>query len=560
MSSRDRVSFGELQPVVGAALAELSGERVTERIWDRDHTVWKPEPGEVSNRLGWLDSPENSAEALPEISDFAEEVRSGGFTHVLLLGMGGSSLAPEVFRYVLGVRDGYPDLSVLDSTDPGAVLEHAESLDLSRTLFVVSTKSGGTVETFSFFKFFYNRVAEEVGEGKAGAHFVAITDPGSGLQDTAEKYGFRKTFLNDPNIGGRYSALSHFGLVPAALIGADLDRLLDRAASMARACREEENPAATLGAAMGALAREGNPRRDKVTLLLSPTLAPFGAWVEQLVAESTGKEGRGILPVADEPVGSPESYGDDRLFVSIELPGEGPGVEALEEAGHPVFRIMLDGVHDLGGEMFRWELATAVAGRMISVNPFDQPDVESAKEQAREMVAEYTRRGALPTPRPTVSDGVISVYSERGTGSVEDSLKSFLSQVRAGDYIALQAYLQPTRETTGAIQDLRVRLRERTGLAVTAGYGPRFLHSTGQLHKGDGGNGLFVQITARSPRDASIPDEAGKPESSLTFGVLEEAQSLGDRQALLEKGRRVIRLDLDSDVAGGLERISAMLG
>jgi len=555
------------QDAVDRALAALRDERVLNRIWAHDHTVWKPEPDEISNRLGWLHGPEEMREALPGIEAFVEEAREAGYTHALLLGMGGSSLAPETFQRVFGVREGYLDLSVLDSTDPDAVLERAEGLDPAKTLFIVSTKSGGTVETFSFFKFFYNRVAEAVGEEEAGDHFVAITDPGSALEETAERYGFRATFLNDPDIGGRYSALSHFGLVPAALIGADVAKLLDRAETMTNNCDgcnspvEGDNRGAWLGAIMGELAARG---RDKLTLLTSPTLTPFGPWAEQLIAESTGKDGRGILPVEGEPVSPLEVYGDDRLFVHMILRGEedvsAPAVEELRLAGHPVVTLRLEDPYDVGAEMFRWEMATAIAGRALGINPFDQPNVEAAKALARRMVAEYREAGTLPELEPTVREDGVTAYAPSAAGSVEEALKDFLGGANPGDYVALQAYVEPSEETTEALQALRIRLRDRLGLATTVGYGPRFLHSTGQLHKGDAGNGLFVQITADDARDAPIPDEAGRPESSLSFGVLKEAQALGDRQALLDAGRRVVRFHLGGDVLGGLRRLAGYVG
>ncbi len=563
----DTASLGGYADAVDGALARLRDERVLGRIWRHDHTVWKPEPTEISNRFGWLHSPEAMQEALPEINALVDAVRESGYTHALLLGMGGSSMAPEVFRRAFGVSRGgfqtrpYLDLAVLDSTDPGAVLEYAERLDPSRTLFIVSTKSGGTVETFSFFKYFYDRVAEAVGVGEAGAHFIAITDPGSTLEETAGKYGFRATFLNDPNIGGRYSALSHFGLVPAALVGVDVAKLLDRASTMAHNCDgcncpvEGDNRGAWLGAVMGELAAAG---RDKLTLLATPSLAAFGPWVEQLIAESTGKEGTGILPVAGEPPGQPEAYGDDRLFVSMSLreETEDAAVEDLVRAGQPVVRIELEDPYDLGGEFFRWEMATAIAGRRLGINPFDQPSVEAAKALARQMVKEYREEGELPALAPTVREGDITVYSSGAAGSVEGALEDFLDQGRPGDYVNLQAYVQPSEATTTALEWLRLRLRDRLRLATTVGYGPRFLHSTGQLHKGDAGNGLFIQFTDDDERDAPIPDEAGTPGSSLTFGVLKEAQSLGDRQALLDAGRRVIRFHLGRDVDGGLRRLA----
>jgi hypothetical protein len=434
---------------------------------------------------------------------------------------------------------------VLDSTDPGAVLAHEQRLDLTRTLFVVSTKSGGTVETLSLFKYFYNRVAEAVGADGAGEHFVAITDPGSKLADLAERYNFRGTFLNDTNIGGRYSVLSYFGLVPAALVGVDVPRLLDDAMSMACATEScvaaRDNPGAVLGAILGELAKAG---RDKVTFVTSPEMASFGDWVEQLIAESTGKEGKGILPVVGEPLGSPDVYGDDRLFVYLGLEEDGTGdsvIQALEDTGHPMVRLRLKNLYDLGGQFFLWEMATAVASHRLAINPFDQPNVEAAKVLARQMVSEYTETGALPT-------GEAAPLSQ-------EALKQFLGQANPGDYIAIQAYVQPTAEADAALQSLRTQLRDRLKLATTVGYGPRFLHSTGQLHKGDAGNGLFIQFTADASQDVPIPDEAGSPASSISFGVLKTAQALGDRQALLDANRRVIRFHLGDDVAGGLSQL-----
>lgn len=563
MVARHTADFSEYQDAVEIALAGLKEERVVERIWAGDHTVWGLKPEEIANRLGWLKSPQVMREELEGISALVEAVRNEGYTHALLLGMGGSSLAPEVYRNVFGVADGHLDLAVLDSTDPDAVLEHADRLDLSRTLLVVSTKSGGTVETFSFFRYFYNRVSDTLDEDRAGEHFVAVTDLGSGLQDIAEKYRFRATFLNDPNIGGRYSALSFYELVPAALIGVDIRRLLDGATEMARACGKsgvEENPGAWLGAAMGELANSVG--RDKLTLVGGPTFAPLGVWIEQLVAESTGKKGKGIVPVGSESPGAPEVYGDDRLFVYGGADGsdgeDSAGrLEDLAQAGNPVVRIEARDPYDLGGEMFRWMMATAVAGHILAINPFDQPNVESAKVLARKMVAEYQEQGSLPGLQPTLHEHRITVYGSGEAKTAAEALEEFLSRARPGDYVALQAYVKPSEETTSSLQGLRLRLRDRLRLATTVGYGPRFLHSTGQLHKGDAGNGLFVQFTADDERDAPIPDEAGSAASSLTFGVLKEAQALGDRQALLDAGRRVIRFHLDEDVGGGLGRLTA---
>ncbi|MCJ7659897.1 MAG: hypothetical protein MUO67_12165, partial [Anaerolineales bacterium] len=492
------------------------------------------------------------------------------FTHVLLLGMGGSSLAPEVFRKTFGVHDRTLELAVLDSTDPGVVLAYENELDLSRTLFIVSTKSGGTVETISFFKYFYNRVAELVGVEKAGDHFIAITDEGSRLDQIADRYRFRAKFLNDPNIGGRYSVLSYFGLVPASLVGVDIEVLLQRALAMvcnSEDCNEPvagDNYEARLGVILGELAKAG---RDKVTLVISPVIASFGDWVEQLIAESTGKEGKGILPVVGEPVGVPAVYGDDRMFVYLRVDGDDTfdaAVDRIEGAGYPVVRIRLRDIYDLGGQFFLWEMATAVAGSRLGINPFDQPNVEAAKVLARDMVAEYQKIGHLPELTPAFQSNGIKVYGDLPEGEADmitagDSLRAFLTQARPGDYISLQAYVQPDPGTDWALLELRAKLRSHTHLATTSGYGPRFLHSTGQLHKGDGGNGLFIQIMADSPKDVQIPNEAGSPVSSISFGVLKAAQALGDRQALLDADRRVIRFSLGTDVTGGLEKLTAAL-
>jgi transaldolase/glucose-6-phosphate isomerase len=544
------LSLGEYRTSIERSLSQVKKEQVMSRIWEHDHTVWKAESTEITNRLGWLVSPDVMCENIAQLNGLVESVKADGIEQVLLMGMGGSSLAPEVFSKIFanpikGLKKG---LSVLDSTDPQAVLEMERSLDLARTLFIVSTKSGGTVETFSFFKYFFNRVAERIGAENASKRFVAITDPGSGLADVAAKYKFRAVFLNDPNIGGRYSALTYFGLVPAALVGVDVERLIDQAQVMT--CNSEgcncpvdgNNLGGQLGTVIGELARVG---RDKLTFVLSPKIEPFGDWVEQLIAESTGKEGKGILPVVGEPLGKPEVYGDDRVFVHIKLTDDSTcdeSVSALEKAGHPVIRLFLDDVYDLGGQFFLWEMATAVAGTRLGINPFDQPNVEAAKILARKMVAKFTKEGSLPQAemaRPSAT-----------------ALKNFLEQAQPGAYIAIQAYIQPTAENDRALLDLRARLRDTTKLATTLGYGPRFLHSTGQLHKGDAGKGLFIQLTTRPVDDAVIPDEAGKPAWTLTFGTLKSAQALGDGQALRDECRKVIHFDLGTDSLAGLKSLN----
>lgn len=544
-------SLGAHRKHIDAALATVRRDNIMARIWDHDHTVWNSSPDEIANRLGWLHMPDIMIEQIWRFQELRAELRSEGYNQVVLLGMGGSSLAPEVFRKTFGVRNGALDLTILDSTHPETVLSLAERLELTRTLFIVATKSGSTVETFSLFKFFYNRVAALLGSERAGEHFIAITDPGSGLADTATKYNFRTTFLNDPNIGGRYSALSYFGLVPAALVGVELRPVLQSAQTAV--CNSEgcncpilgDNLAARLGVIMGAMAQIG---RDKLTLITSPTLASFGDWVEQLIAESTGKNGRGILPVVGEPIGKPDVYGQDRLFVYLRLendPENHPldiAIDALEKAGHPVVRLRMRTLQELGSQFFLWEMATAVAGWHLGINPFDQPNVEAAKVLARQLVDAYTKTGQLPA-------GETAPLSAA-------TLTAYLAEAEAGrSYVAIQAYLPPSVKTDAALRELRTSLRDATGLATTVGYGPRFLHSTGQLHKGDGGQGLFIQLTADHVRDAAIPMEAGSTVSELTFGALITAQALGDAAALRQAGRQVIHFDLGWDVLDGLRTL-----
>ena len=531
---------------VQQAAERLTAERVYERILARDHTVWRPNPTEIANRLGWLDSPRVMRDAIDPIHQFIDAVRADGYTHALLLGMGGSSLAPEVFRAVFGVADGFLDLSVLDSTQPDAVLAKERTLDPARTLFLPATKSGGTVETLSLLKYFYNRTADAVGPDEAGRHFAAITDPGSGLEALAQHLGFRHIFRNDPNIGGRYSALSYYGLVAAGAIGADLGRLLDRA----ERATADPQPGIQLGAFLGTGALAG---RDKLTLITSPAASAVGAWIEQLIAESTGKDGKGLLPVDLEPECAAHTYGSDRLFVHLRLDDTADArVQAIAEAGHPVLCLQLVDAYDLGAAFFHWEIATAIAGFFLDIHPFDQPDVEAAKELARQMVAAYQQNGVLPAPAADLVDGLALYGPVEGT-NLSQALAYFLANGAAGRaYIALQAHLPPTSATTAALQDLRHQLLAHTGLATTLGFGPRFLHSTGQLHKGDAGHGLFIQLTAYSAEDAPIPDEAGASDSSIAFGVLAQAQALGDHQALVDQGRTVLRIHLGADIDAGI--------
>lgn len=553
------VSLSKYKDLVDTAITGLKKNRIMTRIWRKDHTVWKQDPKEIANRLGWLHSPKDMVRNLGEINELVNEVRADGYTHALLLGMGGSSLAPEVFRKTFGVKEGYLDLKVLDSTDPGAVLAYAERFDAHNTLFIVSTKSGGTVETFSFMKYFYNLAAEKLGAERAGRHFIAITDPGSKLADLAEMYRFRKIFLNDPDIGGRYSVLSYFGMVPAALIGMNVRMLLDHAMTMVDHEYISDIPGtdtlngAFLGTFLGELAKAG---RDKATFLFSPGIASFGDWLEQLIAESTGKEGKGIVPIVGEPLSNASAYGDDRLFIHIGFrndDADGDNLLSLEKAGHPVLRVQIDDPYDLGGQFFLWEIATAVAGHCLGINPFDQPDVEAAKALTRNMLVAYLEQGEIPPETPVFSGQGIAVYGEVRAEKPQDVLAAFMAQAKTGAYVALQAYVHPTDETDLALRQLSTWIRNRFHLPATVGYGPRFLHSTGQLHKGDAGKGLFIQFTADDPWDTPIPDEMGLPDTSITFGVLKNAQAFGDRQALVNAGRSVVRFHLGSDIIGGLK-------
>jgi len=534
-SIETNILLGKYKPNIETALNQLTENQIIHRIWGHDHTVWKPNPAEITNRLGWLDIAERLQSEVARMMALKEQLQDENYTHVLLLGMGGSSLAPEVFAKTFGNEVVGLDLAVLDSTDPGAVLAHAKRLDLPNTLFIVSTKSGGTVETLSFFKFFYNKVLDEVGEDQAGQHFIAITDPGSKLEALAATLNFRETFINDPNIGGRFSVMSFFGLLPAALVGLDIAKLIERAIAMAQACGDdipvEANPGALLGGVMGALNKIG---RDKVTFVTSTEIDSFGDWVEQLIAESTGKEGKGILPVVGETLGAPNVYADDRIFVHLRMGEDNddiPALKALAHAGHPVLHLQLADKYDLGGQFFLWEFATAVASYFMEINPFDQPNVESAKVLARQMVAEYEKTGKLPE----------ADYATL----TSDSLTRFLAYCAPGDYISLQAYVTPTPEAEAVLSAIRMNLRNKHKLATSLGFGPRFLHSTGQLHKGDAGHGLFIQITSETSEDIPIPDQPGANTSTMSFQTLKNSQALGDAAALEEAGRKLIRFQIN---------------
>ena len=516
------------------ALDDLVARRIPERIRDRDHTVWRPGPREISNRLGWLDAGEFLRPHLHELDAFSREIRSEGYRDVVLLGMGGSCLGPEVLRRSFGPSAGHPRLTVLDSTVPEQVLSVARSIDPARTLFIVSSKSGGTIETLSFYRYFREQAEASVTDASAGRNFVAITDAGTPLERLANESGFRRVFLNPEDIGGRYSVLSWFGMLPAALAGIDVARLLDSAGAMRDRCLgdgPEGNPGLELGALLGAMTLEG---KDKVTLVTPPPVDGFGLWVEQMLAESLGKEGRGIVPVASEPLLPPGAYGQDRLFVYLRPDGKSDAdapMDRLAEAGHPVMRIDLGDRCDLGGEFFRWEYATAVAGSMLDVHPFDQPDVQGAKDNTDALLETFHRDGRLPDRPPS------------------GSLAALLQQAGPGDYLAITPYIPMDDETDELLCEIRDRVMRKHGIATTTGYGPRYLHSTGQLHKGGPSSGLYLQLTMGAHRELPIPGQ------QYGFDTLARAQAIGDYQALSNLGHRIITVDLGDDIKGGLRRL-----
>lgn len=542
--------WGSYEKTIQSWFEKVERQDVVRRIWSRDVSLWTKDPAgqkEAASRLGWLTAPAEMKEKTSEWEAFAAEVRQAGFTKILLLGMGGSSLAPEVFQKVFGNKKGYPELLVLDSTDPARVKDIEAQLDLERTLFIVSSKSGGTLEPVSFFKYFFGKIktvkkdpAEE--PATAGRQFIAITDPGSPLEALAEKNGFRKVFLAPADIGGRFSALTVFGLVPAALIGVDVGEVLNRASQMAEKASVdfdiEENPAVPLGIGMAVLAEEG---KDKLTIVTADGLGSFADWAEQLVAESSGKEESGIVPVTHEPLDRPGVYGRDRFFTMLssesqEDPACSKKRQALRDAGHPVLELTLKDPYDLGGEFFRWEFATALACALLKVNAFDQPDVQSAKDSAKEILRKRESGEDASLPRPETDLGV------------------FWEDLEENVYIGILAFLPDRSEIRKELESLRAGLRELTGgCAVTLGFGPRYLHSTGQLHKGGPNSGVFILITARHAEDVAIPGE------SYGFRTLERAQAIGDLEALRSKGRRVLHFELEDLSDESLKGLSASI-
>ena len=544
------LALGEDVLKVDRRLKNWSQQRFLNRLWAKDQTLWFAEhQPEIRDRLGWLVLPEMMNERLDEFISFAEQIKEEGKTHVVLLGMGGSSLAPEVFQMTFGNARDYPELIVLDSTHPDAVAAVEARLNLSRTLFLVASKSGTTLETLSLFRYFWSRV--EAQTGAAGDHFVAITDPGTPLQKLAEERKFRRTFRAASDVGGRYSAFTDFGLVPGALIGLDIHRLLDSgrmaAENSAFCVLEDEASGLVLGAALGELAKS----KDKLTFLTSTSLRTFPEWIEQLIAESLGKDGKGILPVVGEPPVSPDLYGRDRFFVFFTVEGDDRAdledqSSELEKSGHPVVRIHLREKLDLGNEIFRWEVAVASAGSILGIHPFNQPDVQLAKDFAREAM-ETKEEARKETESPE------QALSVRDLEELVKAMSAWIDQAYPQDYIAVHAYLSPSSEMTAALQDVRLELLRRTKCTTTLGYGPRFLHSTGQLHKGGPNRGLFLQLFDEPRADVPIP------ETDYSFGTLIRAQALGDFKALQKKGRRVIRVNLGKEALGSLDQIAGLI-
>jgi glucose-6-phosphate isomerase len=555
-----------LATTVKSTIAEWQSRGDLQRLWQRDATLWTGT--DEAKWLGWLDIVDEQIAQHEQLQKLAKEVQLRGFQHVLLLGMGGSSLCPEVLRMTFGRITHFPTLHVLDSTDPAQVKAFEHLIDIPKTLFIVSSKSGSTLEPNIFKQYFFERTKQAVGAVKVGSQFMAITDPGSKMQQVAEADRFLHVFFGRPSIGGRYSALSNFGMVPAAVMGLDTKKFLSRAAEMVRACgagvNVEENPGAVLGIILGTAANAG---RDKVTIITSPGISDLGAWLEQLLAESTGKGGKGIIPVDSETLASPEVYGSDRVFVYIRLESgvdadQDAKVGAIEKAGHPVVRITMPDTYDLGAEFFRWEIATAVAGAIIGINAFNQPDVEASKIATRDLTSAYEKAGSLPAEQPILEDSGVKLFTDEknaseltkasgGDRSLAGYLKAHLARIKAGDYFAVLGYIQMNAEHEVNLQAIRHLVRDKKRVATCLGFGPRFLHSTGQAYKGGPNSGVFLQITCDDSVELPVPGQ------KYTFGVVKAAQARGDFQVLAERGRRALRVHLGSNLKAGLATLQA---
>ena len=561
-----KLALGEgLGKAVAGSTEEWRASARVRRLWGKDISVWTG--ADEDQWLGWLEAPAKAD--LADYEDFARRVKGQKFSDAVVLGMGGSSLGPEVLAKTFPQKSGFPRLHVLDSTDPSQVRAMEQAVDIARTLFIVSSKSGGTTEPNAMKDYFYDRVARAIGKDKAGHRFIAVTDPGSSLEKAATRQGFARVFHGEPTIGGRYSVLSPFGLVPAAAAGIDVRTLIGHALSMVRSCGADvppqQNPGVQLGLAMGLAGLEG---RDKVTIFASNKVADFGAWAEQLIAESTGKDGKGLIPIEGETIGEVSAYGNDRFFIDLRTEGENDAghdarLAALEEAGHPVARIVMPSIDHLGQEFFRFELATAVAGAILGINPFNQPDVESAKIKTRELTSAFEKTGKLPAERPVVSFAAADLYTDGqnaaelrkagADGDLDSWIKAHLSRAGQGDYFAVLAYIARDGAHIEALQKMRLAVRDARHLATCAEFGPRFLHSTGQAYKGGPDSGLFLQITAEEARDLKVPGQ------KASFGVIKAAQARGDFEVLTERGRRALRVHLKGDLATGLQALEAAI-
>ena len=557
-----------LTQAVNAAIEDWKAHDKAKRLWARDASLWTNT--DESKWLGWLTITEEQIKNISGLRKIAEEIRSAGFTQMVLLGMGGSSLCVEVLKLTFGKIPGYPELLVLDSTSPAQIKALEAKLDLAKTIFVVSSKSGSTLEPNIFKQYFFERVKQTVGAAEAGKHFLAITDPGSNMQKVAEASGFRHVFFGLPSIGGRYSALSDFGTVPGAIQGLDMSKFLDRANQMVHACSSNvpanENPGVILGVILGTLQKSG---RDKVTIFTSPGISDLGAWLEQLVAESTGKEGHGLIPVDREQIGSPDLYGNDRVFAYLRLetapdPKQDAAIAAIEKAGQPVIRIAVPEIYDLPQEFFRWEFATAVAGSVIGINAFNQPDVEASKIETRKLTEQYEKSGSLPPESPMFEGNGAKLFSDaKNAAALKQSvsrdntltgyLRAHLNLLGASDYFALLGYIEMNDANEASLQSMRHAVRDKKRVATCLGFGPRFLHSTGQAYKGGPNSGVFLQITCDDAEDIPVPGQ------TYTFGIVKAAQARGDFHVLADRNRRALRVHLGADVAAGLATLRKAL-
>lgn len=572
--TKKNLKLGKYNSKIAKALIKLEKKDIVQRIWERDPTVWKTEmefDGLIKNRLGWLFLPATMKKNTEEINSFVDEVRNDGFEYSVVLGMGGSSMCPEVCRETFGIKEGYMKLFVLDSTDPKTVLEIERSIDISKTLFIVSSKSGGTIEVDSFFRYFFDKVKKANPENP-GRQFTAVTDPDTMLQKTANENNFRKIFTNPADIGGRYSALSFFGLVPAALIGIDIKKFLKNAEDMMNNCMQlqvEKNYGLIIGAIAGELSKK-KAGRNKLTFILPEKIKSFGYWVEQLIAESTGKEGQGIIPVEGEEKDKANCYDDDRLFVNMKFGKEKKtdkkNIAGLKRADFPMIEIELNDVYDLGGQFYLWEYATAVMGCVLGINPFDEPNVKESKDNTGEVLKYFEAENKLPETIPNATEDNLSLFFEDeifkkklpnskkiSKWNLKDYLEFFMKQKESGDYVAIMAYIQSNNINQKYLQKIRELIKTKLKAATTLGYGPRFLHSTGQLHKGGANNGMFIQIVPEDTADAEIP---GKP---YTFGVLKQSQAIGDYESLLKHKRRTLKINIGWDEKKGLKDLYSEL-